>query len=200
MVDFDEVTVKATHTTMVRERWKSMDSSQIEQYLGFLGQKLADMQVTTSLILLGGALMITQIGNRKATQDIDVVIATNDRHTYQAVQQAIALIAKEKKLPPAWLNDDVTIVVDQIGKPKAPKLWKIFGNLTVYVPELEYILALKLFSGRPQDDRDIQAIAQRLSLQTRAQAWSIVNTYIPNAQLGFRSAYTSQAIDRCFPN
>lgn len=177
-----------------------MDSSQIEQYLGFLGQKLADMQITTSLILLGGALMITQVGNRKATQDIDVVIATNDRHTYQAVQQAIALVAKEKKLPPAWLNDDVTIVVDQIGKPKAPRLWKIFGNLTVYVPELEYILALKLFAGRPQDDRDIQAVAQRLPLKTRAQAWSIVNTYIPNAQLAFRSAYTSQAIDRCFPH
>ena len=177
-----------------------MDSLQIEQYLGFLGQKLADMQITTSLILLGGALMITQLGNRKATQDIDVVIATNDRHTYQAVQQAIAMVAKEKKLPPAWLNDDVTIVVDQIGKPKAPRLWKIFGNLTVYVPELEYILALKLFAGRPQDDRDIQAVAQRLSLKTRAQAWSIVNTYIPNAQLGFRSAYTSQAIDRCIPN
>ncbi len=129
-----------------------------------------------------------------------MVIATNDRRTYQAVQQAIALVAKEKQLPPAWLNDDVTIVVDQIGKPKAPKRWKSFGTLTVYVPELEYLLALKLFSGRPQDDRDIQAIAQRLSLQTRAQAWSIVNTYIPNAQLGFRIAYTSQAIDRCFPN
>ena len=185
---------------MVGERRKRINSSQIEQYLGLLGQKLADMQITTSLILLGGALMITQIGNRKATQDIDVVIATNDRRIYQAVQQAIALVAKEKKLPPAWLNDDVTIVVDQIGKPKAPKLWKIFGNLTVYVPELEYILALKLFSGRPQDDRDIQAIAQRLSLQTRAQAWSIVNTYIPSVQLGFRSAYTSQAIDRCFPS
>jgi hypothetical protein len=87
MVDFDGVTVKATHATMVRERRKRMDSSQIEQYLGFLGQKLADMQVTTSLILLGGALMITQIGNRKATQDIDVVIATNDRRTYQFNRQ-----------------------------------------------------------------------------------------------------------------
>jgi hypothetical protein len=119
-------------------------------------------------ILLGGALMITQLGNRQATQDIDVVIATNDRRTYQAVQQAIILVAQEKKLPPAWLNDDVTIVVDQIGKPKAPKHWKTFGNLAVYVPEMEYMLALKLFSGRPQDDRDIRAIARRLSLQTRA--------------------------------
>lgn len=62
-----------------------MDSTQIEQYLGFLGQKLADMQTSATLILLGGALMVTQIGNRKTTQDIDVVIATNDRRTYQVV-------------------------------------------------------------------------------------------------------------------
>jgi hypothetical protein len=117
-----------------------MNSAQIEQYLGFLGQRLAEMQIKTSLILLGGALMVTQIGNRKATQDIDVVIATNDRRTYQAVQQAVGLVAKEKKLPPTWLNDDVTIVVDQIGKPQAPKYWKTFDNLTVYVPEFEYIV------------------------------------------------------------
>src|SRR6266704_2918338 len=175
-----------------------MNSSQIEQYLGFLGQKLAEMQIKTSIILLGGALMVTQLGNRKSTQDIDVVIATNDRRTYQAVQQAIALVAREQKLPPAWLNDDVTIVVDQIGKPKAPKHWKTFANLTVYVPELEYILALKLFSGRPQDDRDIQALSQRLRVHTQAQAWSIVNAYIPGAQLALRSGYTTQAIDRCF--
>jgi len=177
-----------------------MNSSQIEQYLGFLGQKLAEMQIKTSIILLGGALMVTQIGNRKSTQDIDVVIATNDQRTYQAVQQAIALVAREKKLPPAWLNDDVTIVVDQIGKPKAPKHWKTFANLNVYIPELEYVLALKLFSGRPQDDRDIQAIAQRLKMRTKAQAWSIVNGYIPNTKLRLRSGYTAQAIDRCFPN
>jgi len=42
-----------------------MNSSQIEQYLGFLGQKLAEMQIKTSIILLGGALMVTQLGNRK---------------------------------------------------------------------------------------------------------------------------------------
>lgn len=76
-----------------------MDRNQIEQYLGFLGQKLANMQTNITLILLGGALMVTQIGNRKSTQDIDVVIATNDRGTYQLVQQAIALVAKERKLP-----------------------------------------------------------------------------------------------------
>ena len=70
-----------------------MDRTQIEQYLGFLGQKLDEMQTRATLILLGGALMITQIGNRQSTRDIDVVIATNDRHTYQIVQKAIKLVA-----------------------------------------------------------------------------------------------------------
>ena len=176
-----------------------MNSSQIERYLGFLGQKLDEMHTKATLILLGGALMVTQIGNRKSTQDIDVVIATNDRHTYQSVQQAIALVAQEKKLASSWLNDDVTIVVDQIGKPKAPKHWKTFASLAVYVPEFEYIFALKCFSGRPQDDRDIQALAQRLHIYMKAQAWSIVNVYIPPTQLSLRSGYTTQAIDRCFP-
>ena len=175
-----------------------MDSTQIEQYLGFLGQKLDEMQTKATLILLGGALMVTQIGNRKSTQDIDVVIATNDRQTYQTVQRAIALVAQEKKLAPSWLNDDVTIVVDQIGKPKTPRYWKTFVSLTVYVPEFEYIFALKCFSGRPQDDRDIKALAQRLRISTKSQAWSIVHVYIPSTQLSLRSGYTTQAIDRCF--
>ena len=175
-----------------------MDGTQIERYLGFLGQKLDEMQTKATIILLGGALMVTQIGNRKSTQDIDVVIATNDRRTYQTIQQAIQLVAKEKKLSSSWMNDDVTIIVDQIGKPKTPRHWKTFANLTVYIPELEYILALKLFSGRPQDDRDIQALSRRLHVHTKAQAWSIVNVYIPSTQSGIRSGYTTQAIDRCF--
>lgn len=177
-----------------------MNSTQIEQYLGFLGQKLAEMQIKVTILLLGGALMITQIGNRKSTRDIDIVIATNDPHVYQAVQQAVKIVTQERKLSPTWLNDDVAIVVDQVGKPRAPRLWKTFANLTVYVPELEYILALKLFSGRSQDDQDIKALGQRLWIHTKAQAWTVVNTYIPALQLSMRRVYTDRAIDRCFAN
>jgi hypothetical protein len=175
-----------------------MNSTQIEQCLGFLGQKLAEMQTRATILLLGGALMVTQIGNRKSTQDIDIVIATNDPATYQAVQQAAKLVTTEKKLSPTWLNDDVAIVVDQIGKPRAPKHWKTFANLIVYIPEFEYILALKLFSGRPQDDQDIKALAQRLRIRTQEQAWAIVHSYIPAIQLDMRRDYTSRAIGRCF--
>lgn len=40
-----------------------MDSIQIERYLDCLGQKLDEMQTKATLILLGGALMVTQVGN-----------------------------------------------------------------------------------------------------------------------------------------
>ena len=175
-----------------------MDRAQIEQYLDFLGQKLYEMQTRATLVLLGGALMVTQIGNRKSTRDIDVVIATSDRRTYQTIQQAINLVAKEKNLSSTWLNDDVTLVIDQIGKPKKPKHWKTFSNLDVYIPEFEYILALKLFSGRRQDYRDIRALARLLNIHTKEQAWSIVDLYIPSPQLSMRSGDTTQAIERCF--
>lgn len=106
------------------------------------------MQIKAAILILGGAVMVTQIGNRRSTADIDVVIATNDPTIYRAVQQAARLVKQERQLADSWLNDDVTIVVDQVGQPKAPTHWKTFANLTVYIPELEYILALKLFSGR----------------------------------------------------
>jgi hypothetical protein len=175
-----------------------MNGVQIERCLGFLGQKLAEMQINATIVLLGGAFMITQIGNRNATQDIDVILATNDRRVYQTIQQAIATVAKEQKLAKTWLNDDVTIIVDQVGKPRSPHYWKTYGNLNVYIPEFEYILALKLFSGRPQDYQDIQALAQRCALQTRVQAWFLVRQYIPQTQLDFRIQYTTDAINNCF--
>ncbi len=142
--------------------------------------------------------MVTQIGNRKSTADIDVVIATNNPSVYRAVQQAAERVKQEKRLASTWLNDDVTIVVDQVGRPKAPRLWKTFANLTVYIPELEYILALKLFSGRQRDDPDILALAQQLQVSTKEEAWVIVNSYIPAVQLEMRRKHTDNAIKRCF--
>jgi len=125
-----------------------MNSKQIEQNLGFLGQKLADMQIQATILILGGAVMVTQIGNRKNTLDIDIVLPQITRQLIRLSNEPSNLLSKKKKLSPTWLNDDVTLIVDQIGRPKTPTQWKTFAHLTTFVPELEYMLALKLFSGR----------------------------------------------------
>jgi hypothetical protein len=103
-----------------------MDSTQIERYLDCLGQKLDEMQTKATLILLGGALMVTQIGNRKSTQDIDVVIATSDRRTYQIVQQAINLVAKEKKLSSSGLMTTSPLLSIKLESPKHQSIGKPF--------------------------------------------------------------------------
>lgn len=132
-----------------------MNSKQIEQYLQALNVKLEQLGASSmSIVLLGGALMVTQLKNRAATQDIDVVLATSSAQVYQTFKKAISLVAQEEKLAEDWMNDDVTFIVDQIGKPKSPTLWRTYSKLDVYIPELEYVLALKLFSARPQDDRE----------------------------------------------
>src|SRR5690242_13908895 len=111
-----------------------MNGSQIDRYLGYLDHTLAHLQQQATILLVGGAVMVTEIQNRKSTQDIDVVIAASNARTYKIVKQAINLVAKEKNLPASWLNDDVTLIVDQIGRPKAPKRaerWKHFSHLHV---------------------------------------------------------------------
>ena len=175
-----------------------MNRVHIERFLGYLGHKLAEMEVQATVLLLGGALMVTQIGNRKSTQDIDITIATSDPRIYRAVQQAIAQVTQEHNLPPTWINDEVTIITDQVGRPQAPKRWKTFENLTVFIPELDYVLDLKLFSARRQDDRDIKALAPLLGVETSEQAWACLNRYVHPSLQARRMEDIKKAIKRCF--
>ena len=114
-----------------------MDREDIERNLGYLGQKLAERNMKVAVLLLGGALMITQLGNRLATEDIDVIISASNKATYDAIKQVIQEVANEKGLPLHWLNDYGTIAADQITRPIKPILWKaslvyrfLFLNLT----------------------------------------------------------------------
>ena len=81
-----------------------MDSKQIIQNLGFLDEELKKVNIHGKLLLLGGAVMVTQIHNRKATEDIDVSIIAPNAKTYSLVLKAIEAVTKEKGLPDQWLQ------------------------------------------------------------------------------------------------
>ena len=51
-----------------------MDARQIERYLGFLGQKLDEMQTSATIILLGGALKewVYYSGHRSLFYEINI--------------------------------------------------------------------------------------------------------------------------------
>ncbi len=120
-----------------------MNKDDIERYLQMVGQELQKKGVVVKILLLGGAVMLLEVGNRNSTNDIDAYFASD----YQAIHDAIEVIAQHEGLSREWLNDDVAIVVHQVQPPSSQKLWKQFPGLQVYIPSLDYILALKLHAG-----------------------------------------------------
>ncbi len=152
-----------------------MNRVEIETYLQALGHELYSRGVTGKILLLGGAFMMFEVGNRNSTNDIDAYIASD----YQLMYKAIAVVAQKANLSPDWLNDNVAIVVHQVRPPKSQRLWKQFVGLQVYIPSLEYVFALKLHAGRIKDDDDIKALAMKLNIQTSDQAYQVMIQYVP---------------------
>ena len=71
----------------------------------------------------------------------------------------------------------------ETGRVPSGTLWRVYSVLEVYLPPAEFILALKLMAGRQKDVADIEALSQQLEIQTRRQAQSLVDRYIPDKQL-----------------
>ena len=80
-----------------------MDRDEIEANLQVLGLRLAAQGLTGEILLLVGAYMTLVIRNREATKDIDAYFASDP----SAIRAAAAEVAKERGLPPDWLNDAV---------------------------------------------------------------------------------------------
>lgn len=166
-----------------------MQAEEIEAHLAELGQELQEMglQRPIRILLVGGAFMLTQIRNRQATNDIDIVFKdikdTTTPWLYQTFKAAIRSVAMKNKIPTSWLNDVIGDFLRDLGNVPEGKLWRTYGKLEVYLPPEEYILALKLLANRPKDQEDILALIQRLKIQTREQAQQVLDRYISNKQI-----------------
>src|SRR5215471_10099100 len=158
----------------------------IERALAALGQELQNLGVhkPIRLLLVGGAYMLTQIGNRPSTNDVDVLPKDVELSTTsplsQAFHTAVRMVARKHGLANTWLNDLIGDFLRDTGTAPEGTLWRSYGMLAVYVPPSDYILALKLFAGRPKDRQDIASLCQLLQVRTRAQAQQLVDRYIPN--------------------
>ena len=153
-----------------------MDAPEIEACLADLGQELQAVGVgqLIRILVVGGAYMLTQLHNRSSTRDVDVILKDIDDPStsplYPAIQASVRAVAQQHGLPSTWLNDVISDALRAQGIVPEGILWRVYGPLEVYMPEPEYILALKLLAGRPQDIPDIQALNAQLSVSLRAQA------------------------------
>jgi predicted nucleotidyltransferase len=72
-----------------------MDIHAIETYLRMVGHELDAQGLTCEIILLGGAVMLIEIGNRSSTQDVDTYFVKD----FTAIMKAAAVVARREGLP-----------------------------------------------------------------------------------------------------
>ncbi|MBE3560094.1 MAG: nucleotidyl transferase [Ktedonobacteraceae bacterium] len=164
-----------------------MEKRDIDRYLSLLGQELALAGRTGKILLVGGAVMVLVVGNRTSTRDIDASF----EQEAGAIRAAVNQIARREGLPPDWLNDGAK---GFLYSPPPIILWKQYPGLEVYLPTLDYLLAMKLVAGRPADIADAKALIRYAGFSDPQQVLAILQQYIPSRYLTVRVQYTVEEL------
>lgn len=162
----------------------------IDSYLQDLGMELErrGFKEPVRIMIVGGAFMVSQLGNRDSTGDVDVVLldlpATTDEPLHprsKKFREAVSAVGRQRDLGRKWCNDDATFFLREFTPEplEGVAFWKAYGMLHLYLPSLEYILVTKLVTFRPKDYGDIEALLQRLQITAREQAQAMLARFVP---------------------
>ncbi len=156
-----------------------MDKTDIEKYLQMVGQVLYENGQNLEITLLGGAVMLIEVGNRGITYDVDIFFVSD----LAAIIKASVIVAKREQLPDGWLNTAAAGFTYNFTKQPERKLWRKFPGLEIYTASLEYVFVTKIMAARPKDDADIKALAKILNISKRKDVLALVELYVPKADI-----------------
>jgi len=113
---------------------------------------------------------------RPATKDVDAVFKPTAE-----IRQAVARVAERYNLPSDWLND----AVKGFLVPHQQRIFLDLPNLKVYVPETDYLLAMKTISARADsyDPEDVKRLIGALGLKTPDEVFAVIEKYYPRLQI-----------------
>lgn len=108
-------------------------------------RKQAGKKMPAELVLIGGASVLINYGFRNMTTDIDALI-----QAASAMKDAINRVGDRYDLPHGWLNADFTNTESYSVKlSQFSVYYKTYANIvTIRTVEAEYLIAMKLRSGR----------------------------------------------------
>ncbi len=164
-----------------------MTAAEITQYLTELNNELRLMDIKGEVSLYGGAVMCLVYNARTATNDVDAIFAPAAE-----IRVATDRIASRHDLPTDWLNDGVKgYLVDHESR-----IFIDLPNLKVFVPEPDYLLAMKALSARADswDASDIMYLVDVVGLKTADEVLNLVEKYYPRDQIKPVTQYFIQAL------
>lgn len=153
-----------------------MDKDAILFYLAELNQELENLDVVGEVCLYGGAVMCLVYSARPSTKDVDAIFQPT-----QQLREAIARVADAHNLRDDWLNDAVKGFV--VHHPQ--RIFLDAPNLKVYVPEPDYLLAMKTLASRVDttDQQDIRFLIGLLGLTKPEEVFALLEKYYPRQQI-----------------
>jgi hypothetical protein len=153
-----------------------MEAQEIVAYLKELSDELRALAVVGELCLYGGAVMCVVYQARPSTKDVDAIFQPTSQ-----MRQAAARVAERHDLRPDWLNDAVKGFVVQHPQRTLLDL----PNLKVYVPEPDYLLAMKTLAARVEgtDQEDVRFLIELLGLGSAEEVFTILEKYYPRRRI-----------------
>ena len=121
----------------------NLDSSLIELAKEF--RKLSKKSTPAEIVLIGGASILANYGFRNSTNDMDALISASS-----VMKEAINHAGDKLGLPNGWLNSDFKKTKSYSDRLfEVSVYYKTFSNiLTIRTISAEYLIAMKLMSGR----------------------------------------------------
>ena len=164
-----------------------MTAEEITKYLTELNDELRLMDIKGEVSLYDGAVMCLVYDARPATKDVDAVFRPSSE-----MRTAIKRVAERNGLDESWLNDGVKgyLVVHE------QRVLFDFTNLKIFVPEPDYLLAMKAISARSEtfDPNDVKTLIGFLGLSSSDQVFKIVEKYYPLNQIKPATRYFIEEI------
>ncbi len=153
-----------------------MTKEDIEDCLKQLNAELERINVKGEICLYGGAVMCLLYNARPSTKDVDAIFEPSRK-----LREAAGRVAEKKQLSDEWLNDSVK------GFVVTHKQQILFDwpNLKIYVPEADYLLAMKVLASRvdTMDKKDIQFLIGRMGIEKAETVFDILEEYYPRKQI-----------------
>jgi hypothetical protein len=142
----------------------------IRALLDDLSIELRARGVRADVFLVGGAAIAVAYDEARSTRDLDAVFLPTD-----VVREAAAAVAERRGLVPDWLNDAVKGFLPG-PDPEAQRFYSS-DSLNVDVASPRYLLAMKLFSARVENDADdIAFLYRQVGFTTVEEGLSLVES------------------------
>jgi hypothetical protein len=161
-----------------------LDNAAITELLTEVARRIDGAGQSASILLVGGAAIAVEYGDRPATRDVDAGFAPAD-----VVVAAAADVARARGLPADWLNDKVNMWMPHHGVQETE--WRIVhrqGEVFIRVAPAEVLLAMKLLAGRGRRDaHDIKLLLGVCEVRSIAEAHAIFDRYYPDDEVAPRA-------------